>query len=434
MRNLRPLATAVAVLTLLAGAASATGAATPPGAGTAQSSAPRLPTTSADAIAGAKAVRAEAESLLGPVIAHAGGRGGNVVFSPASLAVAVAMLRAGTQGASASQIDGLFATSGPRLLQGMNALDQHLTALSGPGTNVQGHKGDVTLWSANRLFGQTGVTWQSAFLATLASRFGADLLTVDYAHDPDGARRIINRWVSDQTRGKIPALIPAGAITAQNVLTLVNALYLKAPWFAPFDATSPKAPFRRFDGKTVSAPTMHLGGSIAHLRGAGWTAVRLSYAGQKLAMTVIVPDAGHFADVRTALGGRLLGTVLTSRYTTGPGQLWLPRFKIRTKVPLNSVLGSRGLTRIFQPTHDLDPMSAQLAGTLAVGQIRQEATITVDEQGTEAAAATSVEIIVTSAPGNPFLLRVDHPFLFVVHDVATGTPLFIGQVGDPTAG
>ncbi len=135
------------------------------------------------------------------------------------------------------------------------------------------------------------MTWEKPFLATLAEQFGTGMRVVDYIHDPDGARQAINQWVSDQTHRKIPALIPAGALDATSRLTLVNALYFKAPWFTPFTAAARPAPFHRVDGTTVDTRMMELSATIAHARGPNWTAVRLPYAGQQAGHepTVIVP-------------------------------------------------------------------------------------------------------------------------------------------------
>jgi len=378
-------------------------------------------------------VRTVGGKMFGPLSAQA--KGGNFVFSPASLAIALGMVRSGARGEVARQLDAfLGTTSMAQLAQAMNAVDQRSTALGKPGKNYQGHTGEVALWSANSLWGQDGVTWERPFLGTLASRFGTGVRQVDYVDDAEGARKLINQWVSDQTKGKIPQLIPAGALGADAVMTMVNALYFKAPWFHPFAEPSSPAPFHRIDGSVVQAPLMTGGGQqVTHLRGAGWTAVRLPYAGQKLAMTVIVPDAGSFAAVQGKLGAGVLSSALRGRYTTSEGSFALPKFDIRTKGTLTGILRALGVTAPFEGGHDFDPMSRALAGKIQVKEIRQEATITVDEKGTEAAAATSVEFIATAGAVDPFNLTVDRPFVYVVHDLTTGTPLFIGQVMDPTA-
>ena len=390
----------------------------------------RTTPSAADAKAAAPLVDQVTAKLFAPLAAAA--KDSNIVFSPTSLAVALAMLRQGATGDSARQLDAFLGShDATSLAQAMNGLDHRLSVLSGPQVNSDGNRGDVALWSANALWGQQGLPWQPPFLDSLARNFGAGLRTVDYEHDADGARQAINRWVSDQTRGKIADLIPSGALTPASRLTLVNALYFKAPWFSALTRTSRPGAFTRLDGTQVSVPQMFTGSALARASGDGWKAVQLEYAGEGTAMTVIVPDAGKFDAVRTQIGTGLLPRVLGAVEQSGEVTLTMPTFTIRTKAVLSDALQAVGVRAPFETVHDFDSISPN--AELQVGAVRQQAFIAVDEKGTEAAAATSVEMRAGSANAEPFVLNVDRPFLFVVHDLATGTPLFVGQVLDPTA-
>ncbi len=231
------------------------------------------------------------------------GANGNLVFSPASLTIALGMLRAGASGASASQIDHLLhTTSASELAQAMNALGQHLTGLAVPGANDQGNKGPVASRRPMHCCSGSRAVTSSRRSSACWPVASARRCSRSTTNTTPPALQTIDQWVSDHTNGQIPHLLTAGDLSMVTVLTLVNALYFKAPWFSAFAATSPDAPFRRLDGHTVETPTMTTFGSgVTHLRGAGWTAVRLPYAGRKLAMTVILPDNGQFGAVRSQL-------------------------------------------------------------------------------------------------------------------------------------
>jgi len=363
-----------------------------------------------------------------------GSDGGNLVFSPASIALALAMARAGARGETAAQMDAvLHADAAGDLLAALNALDQALASRSGTFPAYPEGTLDVALRIANAPFAQRGLPLEPAYLATLAGDFGAGLRLVDYARDPEAARRTINAWVDEQTERRIPELLPAGAIDESTLLTLVNAIYLKAPWLDAFveEATAPAA-FTRADGSAVDVPMMDGGTDLlAYAAGDGWRAVELPYAGGKLVMTLVVPDdlaafeAGltpeAFAAIVAALDGRLV-------------HLRMPRFGQETKVSLNEVLAALGMPDAFGAGRaDFSGITA--AAPLFITAVVHQANIDVDEKGTEAAAATAVVMAGTAAPSDePVELTVDRPFLFALRDRPTGAILFLGRVVDPSAG
>jgi len=357
-------------------------------------------------------------------------REGNLVFSPYSVAVALAMTRAGAEGETAAQMDAvLHADQASDLHGGFNAIEQALATR--PGEYPMGD-GRVTLElaTANQLWGQRGYEFDAAFLDTLAAKYGAGLRLVDYVEATEEARTTINEWVSEQTRERIPELIPQGVIDTMTRLVLTNAIYLNAPWQHPFSegATSP-APFHLIDGGEVQAQLMSLSGSLAYASGDGYEAVELPYVGGSLAMLVVVPNGGAFAGVEARLDGAFLREV-TEALAGQPVNLRFPRFEFRTQAQLKPALGNLGMPSAFTDQADFSAMSTE--GDLLIQDVVHEAFISVDEEGTEAAAATAVVVGATGAPMDPVELTVDRPFLFAIRDTETGALLFLGRVVDPT--
>lgn len=338
--------------------------------------------------------------------------GGNTVFSPLSLASAFAMLRAAAAGQTADQLDTTFGFPDPGVHTAFNALTGGLvTTPTDPDAPV------VTI--TNGLFVQEGFRPSTAFLRTLAEQYGAAAQAVDFT--TPAAVQDINAWVHEHTAGRIDRLFDQ--LDANTITVLANTVYLKASWQVPFDrAATRDEPFHRADGDTVDAPMMHLAtpGQLYYLNTPAGQAVRLPYAGDQLAMWILVPheatttprfDAGTLA----ALDGAEPRTV----------DLALPRWDFATDVGLLPVLKQLGLTRL----DDLPGISPGASVSDAI----HRANITVDELGTEAAAATGIAIAESAAPTAEFTVRADHPFAFAITHEPTGTPVFLGTVADPTA-
>jgi serpin B len=353
----------------------------------------------------------------------------NLFFSPFSISQALAMTYTGARGHTEQQMAKTlhFTLPQDRLHPAFNALD---LALRPSGATPA--EGQFQLNIANSLWGQTGYAFQPAFLDLLAENYGAGLRLTDYKTAPEPARQAINQWVSDQTKDKIKDLIPAGAITPDTRLVLANAIYFYAKWLYPFDGSLTRpGNFNLLDGTTVSVPMMSLG-HIAGLRyatGSGFQAVELPYAGEKMALTLIVPDAGRLAEVRAALTASQLEAVWSS-LETKQVQLTLPKFKYESSFSLGQTLSDLGMPDALTPNvADFSGMDG--TRDLVISDILHKAVVAVDEDGTEAAAATAVIVGVTSLPVIDVQLTVDRPFIFVIRDTQTGTVLFMGQVVNP---
>jgi serine protease inhibitor len=359
---------------------------------------------------------------------------GNVVCSPYSVAVALAMTRNGARTGTAEEIDRvLHASSAAELNAGLNAVTGHIDSLAHERRRPDGSVARVTVEEANSLWGQQGVRWERAFLDALAQSFGTGIRQVDYIRDAESARGAINGWTSDRTHARIPELIPPRLLDGDTRLVLVNAIYLKAPWAVPFlEGATQRQPFTRPDGSTVSVPMMLFDDHtrLAYARGAGWQAVDLPYDGDGLAMAVIVPDAGRLDEVVRGFDGDFWRGLLAGLRPTSVA-LRMPRWTFRTQADLKDVLAGLGMPTAFTGAADFSAMTHD--DNLQIAAVVHEAFVAVDEDGTEAAAATAVVAMAVSIVMSTVTLTVDRPFLFVLHDTETGTPLFIGRVGDPTA-
>ncbi len=352
---------------------------------------------------------------------------GNVVLSPYSVGVALAMTRAGAIGETAGQMDKvLHASLSKDINAGFNALDQALAKR--PGKYAMGDQTlELELATANRLWGQTDFKFEAAFLDQLARSYGAGMQVVDYKNAHEAARRAINDWVAARTRDRIKDLIPEGVLDEQTRLVLTNAIYLKAAWLLRFSDAVPGT-FRRADGSEVQAQLMSESENLPYGAGDGYQALRLPYVGG-LSMVVIVPDAGKLGAVERGLGGATLRRIVNGLSGTHV-VLSMPKFSFRSKAQLKGALGELGMPIAFTDRADFSGMTKQ--EPLEIADVIHQAFIAVDEKGTEAAAATGVVMRATAAPLKQVELRIDRPFLFVIQDDETGTILFMGRVADPT--
>lgn len=355
-------------------------------------------------------------------------RQGNLVFSPYSIAVALAMTRNGAAGDTAAEMDAvLHAELAGDLNTGFNALDAALAARNGERSSGEERTGEVRIATANALWPQAGQPFQQAFLDTLAAQYGAGLHTVDYG-DPETARGEINDWVADRTEDRIPELVPAGLLDPLTRLVLTNAVYFKAPWREQYAALGDRI-FTLPDGTSVAVPTMTGGSGGRYGSGAGWSAAALPYLGDELEMVVVVPD-----DLGAFEAGLDPRTIETVRSQLDETLLYaqLPLFTFRSQLPLGGTLQALGMPTAFDPDRaDFSAMTAE--EDLFISAVQHEAFIAVDEQGTEAAASTAVMMRARGAPVGGTLVA-DRPFLFAVRDVATGAVLFLGRVVDPRTG
>lgn len=352
------------------------------------------------------------------------GTPGNLFMSPHSISTALAMTYAGANGTTASQMAGALHFSLPpdRLHAALNALDLELASRA---QLAQGQTIPFRLQTANSMWGQQDWSFQAPFLDTLAVNYGAGLHVQDFQADPEGARETINGWVEDQTNDRIKDLLPEGSIDPLTRLVLTNAIYFSAAWAEPFDPTdTTNRPFQLAAGP-VSVPTLHQIADMDYAAGDGWRAVQIPYDGHQLAMVVIVPDdlAAYEAGL-TAGSLEAVAMALSHHQVT----LSLPTFEFEAPLGLKEALMELGMVDAFTDAADFSPIDGTRA--LSIKAVLHKGFVSIDERGTEAAAATAVVAGTTSVPPQAEL-AVDRPFLFLIRDLPTGATLFVGRVVDP---
>jgi len=363
---------------------------------------------------------------------------GNLIFSPYSISLALAMTYGGARTETAGQIaDTLhFLLPEETLHPAFNALSQYLETLAQPPTSSQPTptgeqpKG-LQLDIANSIWGQKDFDFQQAYLDLLAQNYGAGLRLVDFNTDAEAARQQINDWVSQQTQDKIQDLFPQGSLDANTRLALVNAIYFKASWMNAFnsDKTQPDV-FHLKDGSQVSVPMMSSGEAAKfYARGTDYQVVGLPYLGNQSMMVILLPDQGKFDQVETSLDGQQLNAVLNSLQNKEI-ELSMPKFKFESQFSLPQTLASMGMPAAF------DPAQADFSGMdggrdLFISQVMHKAFVNVDESGTEAAAATGVAMSLTAVQ-ETISVNVDRPFMFFIYEPTHGTILFAGRVLNPT--
>ena len=372
---------------------------------------------------------------------------GNLVFSPSSIAIALRLVLLGARGETAAQIAAALHLGRPDQagpdLRTVLALLGDLAA------------GDLTLRAPSTVWVQSGLPLEPGFTAALAAAADraatVSLRNADFRRDAEQARQEINQVIAEQTAGRISDLLGPGVLDASTSLVLASAVYLKAAWAHPFPAGATHgAPFHPDSGIQVTVPTMRLGARLRYLRGDGFQAVGLPYAGSRLGLLIVLPDGPPGADPPGAdppaggqPGGGLPGIGpdsgglgrLLARLAPRQVSLALPRFRVTSGFALRPLLAALGMPLAFSPDADFSGITT--AQRLRIDEVAHKAYIDVNEEGTEAAAATAVIMKASARFMNtepPVEVIVDRPFLFAITDMESGLPLFLGRVTDPTAG
>src|SRR5690606_13245499 len=285
---------------------------------------------------------------------------------------------------------------------------------------------------ANSVWGQGGCPFLDEYLGTLARHYGAGLRLVDYAGDPDGARRLINEWTAEATEGRIQDLIPPGATAELTRLVLVNAIWFHANWVNQFDPDlTEDGPFTLLDGNQVTVPFMKSAAmKTGYAENPRFQAVRLPYTGDA-AMVVALPRNGSLSELAAELGPADMDLEWDTRLV----DLTLPKFEFETQLPLGDALKELGIKEAFVPPSedagaDFTRMTPERV--LFLSAALHQSFVAVDEFGTEAAAATAMVMSATSAP-MPAEFRADRPFLFWIEHTPTGEPVSLGQASDPSS-
>jgi serpin B len=358
----------------------------------------------------------------------------NLIFSPASISIALAMTYAGAAGATATEMASTlhFTLPPAQLHLAFDALD---LALASRGQGFPGADGGpMQVNIVNALWAEKTYTFSPDFLDTLAANYGAGVNLLDFLNAPDPSRLAINAWVAEQTNNKIQDLLPQGSVVASTKLVLTDAVYFNAAWGSPFDANNTgDGSFTLLDGSSVTAKFMRSDFyGLPATQGTNFVAASLPYADDNLSLVVVVPDAGQFSQVESSLDANTLGT-LVAGLTNQVVSVALPRFKVETGTSLNDLLKALGMTSAFtQGIADFSGMDG--TQNLFIWEVMHKAFIDVAERGTEAAAATAVVMNgdASAPPAPQLVLTADRPFLYFLRDKPTGAILFMGRVLDPS--
>ena len=356
---------------------------------------------------------------------------GGLVFSPASVAAALRLALLGARGDTAAELAAALHLDRPEAAaEGLRQLGD----LPAGRETAGGETAELVFRAPNTAWVQAGLPLEPQYVSAVGELASAAVREADFAAASEQARLDINALIEKETAGKIRDLLARGSIGTLTRLVLTNAVYLKAAWVHQFPAgATGDAPFHPAPATTVTVPTMRLTARLGYLQGDGYQAVTLPYRGGGLAMAVILPDGppGAYGPV----AGRLAGAGV-SGLLAGSAQrqvrLALPRFRLAAKFDLVPVLRELGVRLAFGSGADFSGITR--AERLAVDAAVHQAYIDVDEKGTEAAAATGVAMVALAMTRDqPVEVTVDRPFLFAITDTATGLPLFLGRVTDPSA-
>jgi serpin B len=338
---------------------------------------------------------------------------GNLICSPLSAFGAMAMTSEGARGKTAEETS-MFGGGGWRMFADLESPSE-----------------DFQLHIANAIWAQTGFDIRPEFRDLLAKEYGSACLNLDFSDSASASGRI-NAWVSDQTSGKIRDLFSPESLPQRTVLVLTNAIYFRADWESPFSSNRSALGDFHIPNQTDPAQRMmmHEHGSFPIVRGDDFDALELPYKVGKIGMLIVLPKSN---DRLKALESKFSGDFL-NRVVAGLQQQFvqvsIPKFTMSWQTSLKSELESMGIHRAFDP-NEADFSRISEGGRLYISDVVQKAYISVDEKGTEAAAATGVVMQPTAVPMPQAVFIADHPFLFIIRDRENGAILFVGRVDDP---
>jgi len=396
------------------------------------------------------ATAAEAVNSLGiDLLKKTAAPAGNALLSPYSIQTALAMTYAGASGVTrdemartlhfpkeSAEVNDAFAA----LRKALEDAEKNSAGMVADSKRFGGPTEPVKLSIADRLFGQQGYDFREAFLAVMKGSYDAPFEPLDFKKKADAARNHINGWVADRTQQRICDLIPPGALTSDTRLVLVNAIYMKAPWAVHFDKESTRpGPFRIAGKEAADVPTMFKKGPLGYAKRDGYAVVTLPYVGSELQLLILLPDD---ADGLPALEAKLTPAMLAgdAQAEEIKALLYLPKFKLEPPtMALAEDLKALGMKTAFdipRGSANFDLIAPRKPDDyLCISDVFHKAFLSLDENGTEAAAATAVVMMRAMAmpapEPKPVEIHVDHPFLFAIQHRQSGACIFLGRVTDP---
>ncbi len=353
--------------------------------------------------------------------------GDNVFFSPFSISSALGMTYTGAEEQTAAEMAEVLHFSLPVNL--INSAFRSITeSLTSATSNGPDSGEPFTLAISSGLWVDNDFQLLDSFVENMSRYYDAAVENVDFSGDPEGARERINSWVAEKTNDKIMNLIPEGSIAADTRTVLTNAVYFKASWNSPFDAhfTSDQ-PFTLADRSVTRVPMMAQEEHFNFAQTEQWSAIEMRYSGGDASMLIILPT-GDLQEFEGSFDLEMLGEIrdnLSSRNVA----VSMPVFEFTRSMSLSSVLQSLGMETAFGSEADFSGFTGNR--DLYISDVVHKAFVKVDEEGTEAAAATAVVMNMLSMPETPVRMNINRPFIFLVQDNSTGSIVFMGRVMNP---
>jgi serpin B len=349
----------------------------------------------------------------------------NIFFSPYSIATALAMTYEGARGQTATEMQNVLHLPENDIVRRSSYARIH---------NLMNKKDkDYQLNTANAFWANNGYPFLQDYTDVLEKYYASEANNLDFVKETEKSRQTINNWVEDKTNNKIKDLLSPGTINPDTRLVLTNAIYFKGDWVLKFDKKKTRdAPFKITPEKTVQVKMMSLTGQKARFNYAFFPEnemqiIELPYEGEDLSMLILLPKEGAMADLEESLTVENLNQ-WKNQMRERSISVYMPKFKFETKYNLPQVLSKMGMPTAFQwPGADFSGMDG--TRNLYISKVIHQAFVEVNEEGTEAAAATAIVMAMGSMVPNQF--RADHPFIFMVQERQTGGILFLGKVMDP---
>ncbi|HEX2473935.1 MAG TPA: serpin family protein [Lacipirellulaceae bacterium] len=351
--------------------------------------------------------------------------GENLLVSPFSISTALAMTYAGARNDTAAQMADMLHFGLPD--------DQLHSALGSLIGDLNVSRTGYEMAIANRLFGQHDTPFKQPFLDVNAQSYGAPLESMDFVANSAAARIHINDWVAEQTNDRIKDLLPPGSVNELTRLVLTNAVYFDGKWKYQFDPDNTRdAAFHISQTQQVQAPTMYQKAEFRHGSFDSFQMLEMPYSGDDLSMVIMLPhQSDGLAQLESQLTTDLFQQCVESLQKEEV-DVHLPKFTFTDDFDLAGTLQDMGMTDAFDPGRaNFDGIADRSVYDMHIAGVFHKTFIDVNEVGTEAAAATGVIIGITSVPPPPPVFRADHPFLFALRDVHSGSLLFLGRLNEP---
>ena len=350
--------------------------------------------------------------------------GDNVFFSPYSVFVALAMTYEGARGDTAEQMKDVL---------GFEQNDEISLCSFGRIYNLLNIDAEYTLNTANALWTEKDYPFLEEYLSFIDNYYMGKATDVDFTN-PKNAADIINKWVEENTGGKIEDMLSSDDISPGTVLILSNAIYFKGSWLTQFNVEDTKdRDFEMTPNNKIQVPTMVLKDSkelFNYTETEDLQILELPYKGNAVSMIILLPKENDITIVNQKFTSENLATWMDSMYPTVV-DIYLPKFTFKTDYNLKNMLIDIGLDIAFSSNADFSGMNGY--GGLFIEKVLHKAFVEINEEGTEAAAATTVHVMESAMPEPPEIFNADHPFTFLIQHKETGTILFMGSVSNPIA-